>query len=189
MNSEIICEICSQIVSSPAILTCCYSTVCTECARKLSVREANAFEKSCYKCPSCRKDHYSHAFIRYHTFLSRYIEFCHKQGKFQTVNCHNCQKPVNSSETCICSACGNNYLCKECDTSIHAAEDKKNHVRVSVSSVIKKFAGSLNKTITCNTHTKEQMEYLCLRDMSTLCKFCVPSHTKACPESRIMSFE
>ena len=189
MNSEIICEICSQIVSSPAILSCCYSSVCTECARKLSVRETNTFEKYCYKCPSCKKDHHSHAFIRSHTFLSRYIEFCHKKGKFQSVSCQNCQKTIKSTETIICDECGHSYLCKDCDVSVHTVEHKKHHHRTSVANIMKNHIGSLNKGIMCNTHQREKMEYLCLKDLSSLCKYCVSTHSRTCTENKIMSFE
>jgi len=188
MNSETLCEICFQIVSFPTILSCCYSSVCLECLKKSSSNEIKNQDKQLYKCQFCKKENQSYSSSKFNTFLARYIEFCHQKGQFQNITCDHCRVKVKSTEAFGCNDCNNKQYCKGCDLKIHDSE-KKNHKRSCITTIMKTYAGSINKAILCQIHPKEIVEHICLKDLTTLCKFCVPSHTRSCFENKIVSFE
>lgn len=188
MNSETLCEICSQLLSSPTSLTCCYSSVCLECFKKILPKESKNGDKLYYKCPFCKKDNQTSA-AKSNLFLSRYIDFCYKKGKFQNISCDGCCVKYKLTEGSACSECGNKYFCKECNAIMHSSENTKSHQRINVSSLIKNYTGSLNKAMICQNHPKEKIEFICLKDLTTLCKLCMSTHTRTCPESKITSLE
>lgn len=187
MNSETLCELCSHTLSSPTILACCYSSVCLDCLKKISVKETRGTDKLIYKCPFCNKERQSYTSAKSNTFLARYIEFCYKSGKLQSLQCGNCQDIVQSCEATLCKDCDNKYFCKECNVSCHSEENKKSHNRMSVNNVIRNYTGNLNKPMLCSSHFREKIEFICLKDLSVLCKTCVVTHKRNCKENKIVS--
>lgn len=189
MNSETLCEICTNMISIPTVLTCCSLSVCLDCLRKITTKDMKRLGKPYYRCPSCNREQQVLAAVRPNVFLARYIEFSYKKGKLQNITCGHCQTPVKAADTTICSACEYKHLCKTCSITIHSLEQTKNHVRTNLGTALKNYAGSLNKAMLCPSHVTEKLEFICLRDFVTCCKACVPNHKKACKEPQVYPFE
>lgn len=189
MNSETVCEICSHMISSPTVLMCCFSSVCSDCLKKITVKDPKRVTRPSYKCPFCSKEQQISTSAKPNVFLSRYIEFCYRKGKLQNVPCSQCQTSIKSTDANICGACGNQYFCKDCNSTVHNTETAKSHIRTSVNTVLKNYNGSLNKAMICPLHMKEKIEFICLKDLVTFCKTCVANHKRTCKEHKIVSLE
>jgi len=189
MNSETLCQICSQLICSPIILSCCSASVCLECIKNISQKDKRNPDKLYYKCRLCSKDHQPFDSKKANTFLSRYIEYSHQKGYFEDVDCENCGIKKNFVETFGCNECNQKFLCKDCYSVSHNVSINKNHKTVNHGQIIKGFTGSLEKAILCQDHLNQKIEHICLKDLTTLCASCVAEHTKICKEKKLLPFE
>ena len=180
MSYEITCQLCRHLLSSPVILNCCSTSVCSGCLSSISYKKDNNSSKLYYNCPFCFKDSEETETATSNDFLNSFIEYKHLTDKTLQSVCERCEKPTKYDEIIICNECNNKNLCQECSDTIHSVGRFQLHERTSLTNGVMHQLNCINDLMRCETHIKEKIEYICLKDQQFMCGLCVPAHKQNC---------
>lgn len=183
MNSEITCQQCHCIFSSPVILTCCTSSLCSSCLSGISYKSDNDHKKL-YNCPFCQKIIEETEIINENKFLEDFLYYNSNKRKKIEQECERCEKLTKYDDIMICNECSHKNLCKDCSDQIHSIGKFKSHERNPFLKRVHQQT-TLVDNLTCEIHSKEKIEYLCPKDSKYVCSICVALHKQACKVSPI----
>jgi len=180
MNSEITCQQCQRLFSSPIILTCCTSPLCSTCLSSISYKSNNDQKKLYYNCPFCKKISEDVELVSDNKFLEDFInDITNKEKKIEK-ECDRCEKLTKYENIVICNECNNKSLCKECSNQIHNSGKFKFHERTSYTKGVVHHTTFVQNLAICEIHPKEKIEYICPKDSKLICPSCVVLHKQAC---------
>ncbi|XP_075234706.1 E3 ubiquitin-protein ligase meiotic P26 [Lycorma delicatula] len=173
-DEDQICNICSNKLSSPRILSCLH-IFCEACLNKLLIGEAGdtANREGVINCPDCRQQTKvgpkGAASLPCDYVLTNILDLS-AIGNMQVV-CTSCK----TQETAVsrCSTCAN-FLCPNCNTAHQFMRCFENHHVVKFDDLKQsKEPLPLHKPVFCETHTIEAVKFYCYKCQILICNECI----------------
>ena len=187
ISNEIICPLCKHLLTKPVLLACCLTATCYGCLKKISYRSDSLSGEIYYNCPFCKKDHENLETVTASNFLQEYLNYLSKKGKPEFIICDRCDKDFGLEEVLICYCCDERVFCSSCNEILHSTGKYIEHTRKPYH--INKIKKEGETYLSCKNHIKEKIEFVCMKDMSMLCNYCLASHKQACKSSHILKMK
>ena len=187
VSNELVCPLCKHVLIAPVILPCCLTATCYECLKRTSYHSNPSSCEVYYNCPFCKKDHENLETVIPSNFLQEYMNDLSRKGISEFIICDRCDNNFGLNELSICYCCGERIFCNNCNDLLHSTGKYTEHIRKPLQ--LNKALKEGKYSISCKHHVKEKIGFICIKDKSMLCNFCLIPHRQACKNATILTIE